>query len=1002
MITPSTTFIRSVRRLSRVILLPVFAVALLAGMWVAMFYQVTIEHQAARRDAVARSQALAHVLSEHVSQILRQTDHATQLFKLKFEETGGRLRLPEFRRRNGLLDSVLPSRLDLPIVLVDKAGAVIDSANAAFPASVADQPYFKTLAAGGADAAVFSNPVTEPRSHKWQIQVTRRLEDRHGAFAGLIIVMIDPALFVDDYDRLNIDEKGTLLLMARDSGLAIGRVDEDLFIRDDVDFVPSGDAAASPDELVPGKPFDTTARIYSGSDLPRYALYAVVGLAERQAMERFERHRILYTWITLAATALVVAVVAALMRQSARLRASMRAAREAQATLRAAAEGSLEAFILLKAWPSVRAPITDFICTDTNEKGAALLRTPRAELLGQKLFALLPRYRQTGFFERYVQVVREGQTVEEEVEIHVDGEAPRWIHHQIVPIEGGVAITSREITERKNADIEIRNNRKFLQSLIDHLPLLVYVKSVCARNYGTMVVWNKAAETVTGYGADAVLGRPDKQAFPADFALRNEAEDRALMANPVPIDQPERPLLRPDGTLRYLHSVSVPLFDEGGQPEYILCIAEDVTRRREQEQNLRASEAELAAVTNASPLGLVRADVSGNCSYVNRMFESITGLTREKALGQGWINAVHPDDRAALAGIFEHQRQTEAPFQQVIRCNRPDGKLVWASVKVVAIRINGRIEGFVGSIDDITTLRVAEMALRESESRLRTIADTLPAMVAYIDANEVYRFHNSAYDREFARDGAEVPGMTILDTVGTQRYAVLEPYIRRVLAGETLVFEEHGDAAGVERTLEVTYIPQLGEDSVSVVGFHVMRQDITSQKREKKRLLKLAQVDALTGLANRAGFLQKLNSAMQESADEERLMAVMYMDIDHFKPVNDTYGHDVGDALLKAFSARLTQTLRASDTIARLGGDEFTIIMEKIARPEDAATIAGKIVAAMRKPFAVAGVTVSVSASIGLAYFSGGPVDPDALLKQADTLLYQAKQAGRDTFRAAA
>jgi diguanylate cyclase (GGDEF)-like protein/PAS domain S-box-containing protein len=986
-----------------VVLLPAFAVTLLVGMWVAVFYQVGQERQGARRDAVAQSQALSRVLSEHVSQILRQSDHATQLFKLKFEETEGALRIAEFRRRNGLLDSVLPSRLDLPIVLVDRHGTVIDSANAAFPASVADQGSFKALAeVSGGDAAMFSNLLVEPRTHRWLIQVSRRLEDRHGAFAGVIIILIDPALFIDDYDRLNIDERGTLMLMTRDSGLTIGRVGEELFIRDDVDFVPAAYARAPADELVPGKPFDNVARIYSGSDLPRYALFAVVGLAEDRSLARFERHRQLYLGILLAATAMVVAVVALLMRQSARLRASMRAAREAQVTLRAAAEGSLDAFILLKAWPGGRAPISDFIVEDINEKGAALLQTARADLIGKQVFAMLPRFRETGFFERYKQVVAEGRTLQEEVELRFEGEAPRWIQHQVVPVSDGVAITSREISERKRAELEMRNNRNFLHSLIDHLPLLVYVKSVRADAFGSMVVWNKAAETVTGYSAAQVLGKADSAVFPADFALRNEVEDRALLANPVPVDLPERPLTRPDGTLRYLHSVSVPLFDEAGVPEYILCIAEDVTRRREQEQNLRASEAELAAVTNASPLGLVRADVHGNCTYVNRMFETITGLTRERAIGQGWIAAIHPGDRAALAGIFHHQRATTAPFKQVVRVCHPDGRLVWTSVKVAAVRIDARIEGFVGSIDDITTLREAEMALRESESRLRTIADTLPAMVAYIDAGEVYRFHNSAYQREFARDGASVPGMTILETVGAQRYAVLAPYIARVLGGETLVFEEHDETAGVERTLEVTYIPQLGEDGAGVVGFHVMRQDITSQKREKKRLLKLAQVDALTGLANRAGFLQKLNSTMQESADDGHLMAVMYMDIDRFKPVNDTHGHDVGDALLKAFSARLTHTLRASDTIARLGGDEFTIIMEKIARPEDAATIAAKIVAAMRKPFELSGLSVSVSASIGLAFFRGGPIDPDALLKQADTLLYQAKQAGRDTYRAAA
>jgi diguanylate cyclase (GGDEF)-like protein len=275
-------------------------------------------------------------------------------------------------------------------------------------------------------------------------------------------------------------------------------------------------------------------------------------------------------------------------------------------------------------------------------------------------------------------------------------------------------------------------------------------------------------------------------------------------------------------------------------------------------------------------------------------------------------------------------------------------------------------------------------------------------MVAYIDAGEVYRFHNRAYDREFGQNGIEVLGMTVLATIGAQRYRTLEPFLRRALAGETLSFEEQDGPEGAERTLEVTYIPQRGEDGTTVIGFHVMRQDITTQQREKKRLLKLAQIDQLTGLANRAGFLHKLTEAMRASAADGRVMALMYMDIDHFKPVNDTYGHQVGDELLRAFSARLVQTLRASDAIARMGGDEFTIITEKLGRREDAALLADKVVAAMQAPFELDGVTVCVSASIGLAFYSGEAITPDTLIKQADRLLYQAKEAGRNTYRAAA
>ncbi len=1002
MTTVSTSLHRSARRWFRIMLLPVFALSLLAAMWLALLHQLEGERESTRKEATGNSQALARVLAEHVSNILRQTDHATQLFKLKYEETGGKLRLPEFARRNGLLDSVLPARLDLPIMLYDRHGRALDSAHAVVSRDVAAAPFFQALAKGEADAPMFTTPVVDARSKKWHIQVARRLNDRGGAFDGVIVIMIDPMYFVDDYDRLNLDDRDALTLTSREDGLSVGRIGEHLFIDDRLRFVPGRGPEQAPGELSAIPPQDAIARVYGASEMPRYGLTAVVGVTEAAAMARFRQHQRNNTGVAAFASVLIALVSVLLMRQSARLRASMRAAREAQAILRAASDGSLDGLMIFKASYGPHGRVEDFIVVDINERGAAMLRLPRAELLGQKAFALMPRFRQTGFMQRYIEVLESGQPLEEEVELHFEGEAPRWIHHQIVPLKHGVAVTSRDITARKQDEIEIRSNRGFLQSLIEHLPLLIYVKSVRPASFGTMMVWNKAAETVTGIDAARVIGHTDSSAFPPGFNLCSQDEDLAMLANPVVRDQPERPLRLADGSLRYLHAVSVPLFDQHGNTEYILCIAEDITQRRAQEQNLRTSEAQMVAVTNASPLGLVRADLNGDCTYVNRRFEAISGLTREQALGQGWTHALHPDDRTLLDQLFAHQRQCEEPFEQVLRCVHGDGKLVWVSLKVAAVRIGGRIEGFVGSLDDITTLREAELALRESEARVRTIADTMPAMVAYVDAAQVYRFRNLAYGREYEREGARVAGHTVRETVGDERYRFLAPYIARALAGETLVFQEQDNHGGAERTMEVTYIPQLGEDDATVVGFHVMRQDITSQQREKRRLLKLAQIDVLTGLANRAGFLSKLDSAMRDSAQHGRLMALMYMDIDFFKPVNDTYGHAVGDKLLKAFSARLTHALRSTDTVARLGGDEFTIIMEGLNRPDDAATAAAKIVMAMRVPFDLDGVTVSVSASVGLTYFRDGPHDPDALLKQADMLLYQAKQAGRNTYRAAA
>jgi diguanylate cyclase (GGDEF)-like protein/PAS domain S-box-containing protein len=987
--------------LQRVLLLPLFALALLAALWTAVRLQIAAERQTTHNEAVEHSLSLARTLAEHVSNILRQTDHATQLFKLKFEETNGALRVPEFIRHGGLMESVLPARLDLPVALVDRNGHVIDSAHGFLPADLGDESIFQILADGSADAPIFSAPMVEPATRKWLIQVARRLNDKAGNFAGIIIIRIDPSYFVDDYDRLNVDDEGALILMSRDGALSVGRVGEKLFVSDQVDFTPVHDAPNGVDELVVNKPVDAIKRIYSFRDMPRYALTAIVGIPEAAALARFEQHRQTYTRISAAATVLIIAVVALLMEQSARLRASMRTAQEAQATLRAAADGSLDAFVILKRWPGGKGrKIEDFVVADVNERGAAMINLTRAQLMGATLGTVMPTFHSDGFFASYVRAIESGLPVDEELELNVEGLGRRWLHQQVVPIAGGVAVTARDITQRKHAEIEIRDNRSFLQSLIEHLPLLISVKSMRPETSGKMVVWNSAAEQATGLPAASVIDRHD--GHPVGFDLHSQEQERAMLARTEVLDVPERPFRRHDGSILYLHTMSVPLFDEDGSIEYILSIAEDITRRREQEQALRASEAELAAMSDSLPLGLMRSDEHARCLYINRTLEVITGMSREQALGDGWLKAIHPEDRAIMQRAREHLAATSEPFQAIVRCRRQDGTLVWTSIKIAAIRIDGNVNGYVGSIEDITTLREAELALRESEARLRTIADTVPAMVAYIDADLVYRFHNMAYEREFGRNGAAVHGRTVRETVGEVHYAAIEPYLKRVLAGEEVSFDEVDHPGNVERNLSVTYIPQRGGDHQEVVGFHVIRQDVTSQQREKRRLLRLAQIDALTGLTNRAGFMQKLSDAMGAAEANGNLMAVMYMDIDHFKPVNDTYGHNVGDALLKAFSARLTHTMRASDTVARLGGDEFTIIMEKLVRAEDASHIAAKIVTAMEAPFELDDVTVSVSTSIGLAFYRDGEQTPDGLLKQADMLLYQAKQAGRNTYRVAA
>jgi diguanylate cyclase (GGDEF)-like protein/PAS domain S-box-containing protein len=307
---------------------------------------------------------------------------------------------------------------------------------------------------------------------------------------------------------------------------------------------------------------------------------------------------------------------------------------------------------------------------------------------------------------------------------------------------------------------------------------------------------------------------------------------------------------------------------------------------------------------------------------------------------------------------------------------------------------------------DITAHHEAEEALQESEARLRTVADALPMRVAYIDADERYRFNNLAYEREFGLSRDQIQGHTVQELLGEPAYESVKPHIRAALAGEVVTFQSEDTQSDSYNCYEAQYIPQPAANADTIVGFHAVITDITRQKLEEKRLVNLAQIDPLTGLANRAGFQARLGEAMERSRGAGALMALMYLDIDGFKQVNDQFGHQAGDELLKAFSNRLSHGLRSTDVRARLGGDEFTVIMEGLPNTDVAVSAAAKLVAATQAPFAIEQqqqpqLMINITLSIGLAFYQGGNADAATLVKRADEMLYQAKRSGRNNVQVA-
>ncbi len=311
----------------------------------------------------------------------------------------------------------------------------------------------------------------------------------------------------------------------------------------------------------------------------------------------------------------------------------------------------------------------------------------------------------------------------------------------------------------------------------------------------------------------------------------------------------------------------------------------------------------------------------------------------------------------------------------------------------------GKIEYYSGLMRDISSAKATEQALLQSEAHLRTVADALPMRVAFIDADECYQFNNLAYERGFGLSRQQIHGRTVRELIGDAAHLKVEPHIRTALRGIPVTFQSEMTSNDDYVCYEAHYIPQFAANGEAVTGFHAVITDITRQKIEEKRLVNLARLDPLTGLCNRAGFEIRLTEAMGRSHSASSLMVLMYLDIDYFKQVNDQFGHNTGDALLRAFAGRLSQTLRTTDVIARLGGDEFTVIMEGLPCRDAAASVASKIVRAMGVPFVIEKHSLNVTTSIGLVCHRGDAVTAEVLVKQADEMLYRAKRSGRNTYQ---
>ncbi len=309
---------------------------------------------------------------------------------------------------------------------------------------------------------------------------------------------------------------------------------------------------------------------------------------------------------------------------------------------------------------------------------------------------------------------------------------------------------------------------------------------------------------------------------------------------------------------------------------------------------------------------------------------------------------------------------------------------------------SGAFRGHRGVGTDITERKAAERALRDTADKLRLIADNVPAMTAYWDENQRCGFASKAFAEYYGLAVENIIGKHVREVLGEEAHRRIEGHLVQVLQGHPVSYQRIVTApTGESRHIEARLVPHVGEQG-KVLGWFAVTTDITEHKLTEERIQRVAHHDSLTGLPNQLLFNDRLSQTISLAKRDSRQFALLYLDLDRFKPVNDALGHTAGDELLKAVATRIRRQVRESDTVARVGGDEFIVILPDIAGREVAETVARKIIAALATPFQLGGQkqSVDIGTSIGIAVYPADARDADALVEVADAAMYRVKQAG--------
>ncbi len=554
----------------------------------------------------------------------------------------------------------------------------------------------------------------------------------------------------------------------------------------------------------------------------------------------------------------------------------------------------------------------------------------------------------------------------------------------------------RDITARKQSEAALQESRGQLRAFFDNAQAIVWLKDLDGR----FLMVNRYTEQLLGRPREQLLGSTVAEIFPQADAEAFSGNDRKVIYADAPLTFDETTQL--ENGQHTFFSVKFPLHDAHGNIHALGAICTDITDRKRAEEQLQAEHSRLRSLIQTIPELVWMKDTEGVYRLCNTAFERMLGAKEADIQGKTDYDFFDTD----LADFFRQKdRDAMAAGQPIVNeewgTYADTGKrALFETTKAPVRDESGRVFGVLGISRDITAARAAQDALRQSEALLRQ-SQRVASVGHYVFNIQADRWISSEELDNIFGIGAEYPRNEEgwLELVHPSQRNEMSAYLNEHVLRERKTFDkEYRIVRAGDRTER--WVHGFGQLELDAAGRPVrlfgVIQDITERKAVEAQVEYLAYHDQLTGLPNRVLVRDRFELAVAYAARNGGKVALLFLDLDHFKTINDALGHAVGDALLREVAARLQMCVRDTDTISRQGGDEFLIVLSDVRDAESISALSGKMLEQLCQPFRIDGHDLSTSVSIGATVYPDDGENFDTLLKKADTAMYHAKEAGRN------